>query len=154
MKISDKGLEFIKQEEGCVLHIYKDVGGAETIGVGHLLTPDDKATGRFINGITDEQAIDLLRSDVLKAEADIASRVKVPLTQNQYDALCSFVFNVGGGALGISTLLKLINAGEYQKAAIQFLSWDKVRDPKTKKLVSNKGLAGRRKREMELWLKQ
>lgn len=154
MKISDDGLKFIKKEEGCVLHIYRDLAGLETVGVGHLLTPDDKVTGRFINGITDEQAIELLRSDVSKAETDIAKLVKVPLTQNQYDALCSFVFNLGGGALGISTLLKLINAGEYTKAAAQFPSWDKVRDPKTKKLVSNKGLAGRRKREMELWLKQ
>jgi len=139
--------------EGNVLHIYKDQAGLDTIGVGHLLTADDKATGRFMNGITDQQSLDLLRHDVSSAEAAINSLVRVPLTQNEFDALVDFVFNLGKGALQVSMLLKKLNAGDKKAVPTEFLKWNKVRNPKTKQLEPNKGITRRRQREADLWTK-
>lgn len=122
MKISDKGLAFITGHEGSKLQAYPDPGtGGEpwTIGVGH--------TGGVHEGdtCTEKQAMDWLRSDVAWVEAALQSTVKVPLTQNQIDALGDFIFNIGGGAWASSTLLKLLNAGDYTGAADQFARWNK-----------------------------
>lgn len=150
MKISENGLKLIKQCEGCVLHIYKDQAGLDTIGIGHLLTESDKKSGRFATGITDEQAFDLLREDASDAEAAVNSLVKVSINQNQFDALVDFTFNLGKGALGSSNLLKRLNKSDYDVSQ-EFLKWNKVRDPKTKQLVASAGLAKRRQKESILW---
>lgn len=151
MKISDDGLKFIKREEGTRLKIYKDVCGYDTVGVGHLLTEEEKASGVFNDGITEEQALELLRKDVGEAEKAINDLVKVPLTQEQYDALCSFCFNLGRAALRSSNLLKKLNAQDYAAVPAEFLKWNKARNPSTKKLEVSKGLAARRQREAELF---
>lgn len=151
MKTSDKGLEMIKLAEGSVLRIYKDQAGLDTIGIGHLLTEDDKKSQRFKDGITEEQAMDLLREDVGKAEQSVARLVKVKLTQNQFDALVDFVFNLGEGALKKSTLLRRLNEGDYAEVPAEFLKWNKVRNPKTGNLEPYKGLTRRRQREADLW---
>lgn len=143
MKTSAEGLAFIAREEGTVLHVYNDVRGIPTIGVGHVLRPGES----YPNGITKEQALNLLAQDVRIAEAAIEKNVKVPLNQNQFDSLCSFVFNCGGGAFASSTMLKLLNKGDYQGAADELLKW--VRAGKD----VNQGLVGRRKRERELFLR-
>lgn len=121
MKTSDHGIAFIADHEGLVLHTYKDAVGILTIGVGH--TGPDVLPGMTI---TREQAMELLRSDVYEAEHSVNSLVKVELTQDQFDALISFVFNVGGTAFSKSTLLKKLNKGDYQGAALEFSRWNKA----------------------------
>jgi len=120
MKTSQSGLDFIQDVEGCKLFAYLDTGGVWTIGVGH--------TGpEVVRGLacTMEEAMAWLAEDVREAEDAINKAVKVPLTQNQFDALVSFVFNVGVGAFLSSTLLKKLNAGDYEGAAAQFPRWNK-----------------------------
>jgi len=120
MKTSQSGLDFIQDVEGCKLFAYLDTGGVWTIGVGH--------TGpEVVKGLscTMGQAMVWLAEDVREAEDAINKAVKVSLTQNQFDALVSFVFNVGVGAFLSSTLLKKLNAGDYEGAAGQFPRWNK-----------------------------
>lgn len=143
MKLSQNGLEFIAREEGTVLHVYVDQVGVQTIGVGHALRKGES----FPNGITHEQAMSILASDVVIAENAVNADVKILLTQNQFDALVSFTFNLGTGSLGSSTLLKLLNAGDIQGAANEFLKWVKGGG----KVLP--GLVARRGRERDLFLK-
>jgi len=137
--------------EGTVLHIYKDQAGIETVGTGHALTAGDKASGRFIHGISPEEAQDLLRADVADAEAAIARMVKVNLSQEQFDALVSWTFNLGAGALQSSKLLVLLNAGDYDSVPDEMLRWCKRKDPKTGLLVVDAGLLARRRAEGSIW---
>lgn len=150
MKTSQAGLEFIAREEGEVLRTYIDVAGKPTIGVGHLLRPGES----YPNGITKEKSRELLAQDVKIAEAQVTSLVTVPMTQNMFDALVSFTFNCGGGALKKSSILRLTNAGDLTAAADAFLLWNKATDPKTGQLVVVKGLTNRRLREKALFLKK
>lgn len=151
MKTSANGLKFIERCEGCVLHVYKDQAGLDTIGIGHLITPQEKAAGTFANGITEAQALDLLSHDVQRAEQTVNSLVHVQLTQNQFDVLVDFTFNLGQGALAGSTLLRLLNAGAYSSVPSQLLLWCNVRDPHTGQLVKSPGLLHRRQLEAQLW---
>jgi lysozyme len=112
-------LTFIEREEGCVLHIYKDQVGYPTIGIGHLIRPGED----FSNGITLEEAYALLRKDLLYTADAIMRLIKVPITDNQYAALLSWVFNCGTGALQCSTLRSRLNRGEYYGAAMEFEKW-------------------------------
>lgn len=148
MKVSNEGLKFIMNWEGTILKPYKDVAGIWTIGCGHVIKPGEK-----FEEITVEKAMELLRSDISIAESGIEKYVKVSLTQPMFDALCSFTFNTGIGALASSTLLKKLNASDYSGAAEEFLKWCKIKDPKTGTLVENKGLLNRRKSEKELFMK-
>ncbi|WP_147198310.1 lysozyme [Pantoea sp. MBD-2R] len=144
MKISTNGIAFIKQEEGERLTAYQDSVGIWTIGVGHTGTVEGQPVARGI-AVTPDQSTSILRNDLAWVEAAISSNVKVPLTQNQYDALCSFVFNVGKAAFTGSTLLRELNQSNYQAAADQFLQW---------KRAGNKAdlLLQRRQRERALFL--
>jgi lysozyme len=143
MKVSSAGLKFIANEEGEVLHVYADQVGVKTIGIGHALHPGES----FPNGITHEQALMLLQQDVATAENAINSDVKVTITQNMCDSLASFTYNLGTGALASSTLLKLLNQGNYTGAADEFLKW--CHAPAN---VVNPGILARRKRERQLFL--
>ena len=151
VKTSDNGLKIVTLNEGNVFHIYDDQAGFATIGVGHLLTADDKSSGKFVNGITVEQSLELLRHDIASTEKAVDDLVRVPLTQNQFDALVDFTFNLGSGALQSSTLLKKLNAGDYAAVPAQMMKWNKVRNPKTKKLEVSRGITARRKRSADLW---
>lgn len=144
MKISNNGIAFIKREEGERLLAYPDSVGVWTIGVGHTGTVDGKPIAKGMT-ITPAQSTNLLLSDLAWAESAIGSNVKVPLTQNQYDALCSFVFNVGRNAFTGSTLLKKLNAKDYAGAADQFLQWKRAGQFADL-------LLPRRKRERELFI--
>lgn len=139
MNISTIGLGLICEFEGMRLDAYRCPAGIWTIGAGHTkgVKEGDK--------ITEAQARDLLREDVRWVEAAIDKLVKVPLTQNQYDAICSFVFNVGEFQFGSSTLLKKLNAGDYEGARNEFQRWNKAAG---KELP---GLTRRRKAEAELF---
>lgn len=116
MNISDRGLRLIQQFEGLRLAAYDDGVGVQTIGYGHTkgVQPGDR--------ITREQAEAFLREDVAEAE-EALRMVTAPLTQNQRDALVSFVFNLGADRLKDSTLLKRLNAGDYKGAADEFMKW-------------------------------
>lgn len=151
MKTSDAGLAFIAQEEGTVLHVYKDISGYDTIGIGHLLSAEEKASGVFAKGITRQQAIDLLAHDIIRYEAAVNKCVNVPMTQNQFDALVSFTYNLGVGAIAGSGLLAKFNAGDVNGAADEFLKWCKARV--NGELVTVQGLLNRRKRERAVFLK-
>lgn len=101
--------------------------------------------------ITQAQSDTLLATDLVRFEKAVSAAVKVTLTQNQFDALVSFTFNLGVGALQSSTLLKLLNAGDYAGAKKQFAAWNKLRENGV--LVVSKGLTKRRTAEAALFLK-
>lgn len=140
MKTSQKGIDLIKQFEGCRLSAYKCPANVWTIGYGHTYGVKEGQT------ISQKQADKFLKDDLKSFEAAVTNYVKVPLSQNQFDALVSFSFNVGSEALRTSTLLKLLNQGKYSEAAEQFDRWVYASG---KKLA---GLVRRRKAEKELFL--
>jgi lysozyme len=146
MNISDNGLDFIKKHEGLRLKVYIDAVGMPTVGYGHA----DKEL-KVGSAITQEIADHLLEIDCAVAENCINDKVTVPLNQNQFDALCSFIFNVGCWNFQTSTLSRLLNMGEYGKATLQFLRWNKGRV--NGKMVELPGLTIRRKDEKELFEK-
>lgn len=116
---SDAGFALTKKFEGLRLAAYQDQVGVWTIGYGH--------TGREVHGgmvITEDQADVLLHSDVAGAVACVNRAVTADVTQCQFDALVDFVFNLGCARLLGSTLLRYVNAGEFDLAAPQFLLWD------------------------------
>lgn len=141
--ISDEGLSLIKKFEGLRLTAYQDAVGIWTIGYGH--TGPDVTPGMRV---TQEQAESLLRKDVAEAEDAVRSLVKAPISQSQYDALVSFVFNVGRTAFMNSTLLRLLNQGDWVSAAAEFAKWHKA----GKKALE--GLLRRRIEEMILFLRK
>lgn len=120
MELSAAGLQLIERSEGFSSSVYNDVAGIPTIGYGHRVLPDES----FPNGITQAQAQAILANDVRNAEAAVQRLVTVPLTQNQFDALVDFTYNLGSANLASSTLLKDLNAGNYDAAANQILLWD------------------------------
>jgi lysozyme len=105
MRISQNGLNLIKQHEAFRAEPYLCPARKLTIGYGHVILPGEKFTS-----ITLQQAEDLLRKDAALTEICINKYVKVPLTQNQFDALASFIFNVGRRNFLASTMLRKLNA--------------------------------------------
>ena len=143
---SARGIAIIKLFEGFRPAKYMDSAGLPTIGYGTLI--DSPAEQYLMKAtITKAQATALLQKDLKRYEAAINKYVRVPLNQNQFDALASFVYNVGTGNFIKSTLLKLINAGAPQKRIFdEFRKWNKA---KGKKLS---GLLKRRTKEALLFM--
>ena len=106
------------QREGSRRAAYRDSQGIPTIGVGH--TGPEVQMGLVWN---DEQIRDALAQDLAWAEGAVNSQVRVPLEQHQFDALVSFIFNIGSGAWASSTMLRKLNEGDYEQAAAQFDRW-------------------------------
>ena len=119
-QIGQKGLDLIKRFEGLRLRSYLCPANVWTIGYGH--------TGNVSSNqvITSEQAESILRTDLRKFEQAVSDAVTVALSQNQFDALVSLAFNIGAGAFAKSTLLRLLNAGDYAGAANQFERWNQA----------------------------
>lgn len=140
MKLSPQGDKLIEQREGVRLYVYLDSAGKKTAGMGHLLPPTSLL--KVGNAITQAQCDAWAQADIQTAVDAVNRLVKVALTQNQFDALCSFVFNVGVAAFTTSTLLKLLNAGDYTGAQAEFARWHfkTVNGQK----VPDKGLLNRR----------
>lgn len=141
MKISQKGIDLIKSFEGLELKAYKDSVGVWTWGYGSTgphITPDKVGTK--------EEAEQLLKKDLERFEKGVSDLVKVPLNQNQFDALCSFSFNLGLGNLKSSTLLKKLNVKDYLGASKEFERWNRAGGK-----VLN-GLTRRRIAERDLFL--
>lgn len=150
MTVSEKGIAFIKRQEGCILHMYDDSAGNCTIGIGHLVHLGKTGTNPvaeepYWNGCTMEQAIELLNHDLANTENAINDYVDVPLTQNQFDALVDFCFELGAARLLHSTLLQVLNAGNYASVPSQLERWIY-----TGGSPSN-GLQRRRGEEIQLW---
>lgn len=149
LRVSDKGLNFIAGFEGFVSHPYNDAAGHATIGYGHLIhygpvTARDRL--RYPAGISRAAALKLLRHDAARAEAGVREYVKRPLKQHEFDALVSFAFNCGVGALQHSTLLRHVN-GRYGALSItdDFERWSHAGG------VVLAGLLRRRKAEAALF---
>lgn len=137
---SDQGYALTKKFEGLRLSAYQDQVGVWTVGYGH--------TGREVHGgmlITEDQADVLLHSDVASAVVCVNRAVTAEISQCQFDALVDFVFNLGCGRLLGSTLLRHVNASEFDLAAAQFLLWDHAGG------VVVPGLLVRRQAEMALF---
>lgn len=139
MKTNAAGLSLIKSAEGLRLRAYQDSVGVWTIGFGR--TRGVKQGQK----ITEAEATEFLKSDLESAEADVTRLVRVVVTENQFAALVSFVFNLGAGALKRSTLLKKLNLGDMNGAAVEFLKWNKA----GQKILA--GLTKRRQAEMTLF---
>lgn len=145
MQTSDKGIALIKQFEGCKLTAYRDSVGVWTIGYGWTQPVDGKPIRAGMT-IKQETAERLLKTGLVSYESDVSRLVKVGLTQEQFDALVSFTYNLGARSLSTSTLLRKLNAGDYAGAADEFLRWNKAGGK-----VLN-GLTRRREAERALFL--
>jgi len=152
--ISPVGHATLETLEGRRSKVYADSGGYQSIGVGHLLTTMEKASGairiqgtpvRYAVGLTGVQIDALLAQDLSFAQRAVNNLVRVPLTQHQYDALVSFVFNIGAPKFGTSTLLRRLNAGNYAEVPVQMARW-RCSDGKVDQV-----LIDRRTKESALW---
>lgn len=141
------GLDLIASFEGTRLQSYDDGVGVWTIGIGTTVYPNGVKVKKG-DTCTLEQAKSYFAHDLKRFEASVNNLVKVPLSQNQFDALVSLVYNIGSGNFGSSTLLKKLNAKDYQGAADQFQQWNKGGG----KVL--KGLVRRREAERALFLKK
>jgi lysozyme len=144
MKTSAAGINLIKEFEGVRLKAYRCPADVWTIGVGHTSAAGPPVVKAGME-ITNAQAMKILANDLVKFEDGVDSAVKVPLKQNQFDALVSFAFNVGLGALAKSTLLRKLNAGQYDAVPAELMKWTKAAG---KELP---GLVRRRRAEAALW---
>jgi lysozyme len=152
MKLSEQGINLIKNFEGLRLSAYSDIAGIWTIGYGstryhngRTIKPGDK--------LADEtQAAALFSNTLGQYEDAVNNYVKAPLHQNQFDALVSFTYNEGTYALKNSTLLKKLNEKDYPAAAAQFLLWNKITDPHTGQKIQCNVLKDRRSVERKLFL--
>ena len=142
-KVSEEGLNLIKRFEGFSNTIYTCPAGYLTIGYGHVVL--DHEMESFAERISEEQATGLLRQDVVIAERAVLQHINVPLTDGQFDALVSFTFNLGSGALQRSTLRRKLNRQEYTSAVTEFRRWVWASGKKLK------GLVRRRQAEAELF---
>jgi lysozyme len=140
MNCSQCGIDLIKRFEGCKLKAYQDIVGVWTIGYGH--TGADVVPGMVI---TQEKADDCLESDLAKFEQGIEDALEVEVTQGQFDAMCSFAYNLGLHALKGSHLFKYVNAGEFDLASKEFVKWARAGG------VVVEGLLRRREAERDLF---
>lgn len=148
-KLSADSKRRLKKREALKLKAYYDSGGQLSIGYGH--TPDKYFSFNAKTVITEAKADELLEHDLQEAIDCIEKYVKVPLTDGQFGALVSFVYNIGCTKFIGSTLLKKLNAGDYASVPAQMLRWVKDQDPKTGKLVDVEGLKNRRASEIGEW---
>lgn len=142
MAINSEGIKLIKSFEGRELEAYQDTVGVWTIGYGHTKTVEPGMV------ITEAKAEEFLRQDLEEFEEAVTEAVQVSINSNQFSALVSFCFNLGAGSLFQSTLLKLLNQGDFQGAADQFPRWNKAGGQELE------GLTRRRKAERGLFLGQ
>lgn len=139
--ITQQGLELIKRFEGFSETVYICPAGYPTIGYGHLV----KENENFACGVSEEEAEELLRHDVKDAERAVLRFVDVPLNDGQFDALVSFTFNLGAGALQRSTLRRKVNRNEHSEVPREFMRWVWAGGRKLK------GLIRRREAEAEVY---
>ncbi|MBB3396889.1 lysozyme [Rhizobium sp. BK060] len=149
MRTSVAGRAAIKRREGERLTAYRDSVNVLTIGVGHTTAAGPPTVTAGMK-ITAQQSDEILARDLADVENDLTAAVKVPINQNQFDALASLHFNIGPGSFRSSTLLRKLNAKDYAGAADQFLVWNKGTIDGKK--VAIDGLTIRRKEERAQFL--
>ena len=120
MKISEYGLDLIKHFEGLELEAYQCAAGVWTIGYGH--TKDVQPGDQW----SESHADHMLEVEMEEYENYVNTAVTVPLSQNQFDALVSWVYNLGNGNLTSSTMLKVLNSGDYAGVPAQIKRWNKA----------------------------
>jgi len=152
MKLSETGINVIKNFEGLRLTAYRDIAGVWTIGYGSTRYHDGRPVKPGDELASKQQACALFSNTLGQYEDAVNQYVKVPLTQPQFDALVSFTYNEGAGALKESALLKKLNEKDYVGAADQFPVWDKITNPHTGEKEVCATLSARRKEERELFL--
>ncbi len=158
-KISDLGLQITKDSEGFEPELYNDPAGYCTIGYGHLIKKspcngderkelascDVSVPGEFAAAISYSRGEEILRCDMVLAEMAVTQYARDDLTDNEYSALVDFTFNVGAGNFKRSTLLRKVNASDYQRVPYEFRRW----------VYANgkiyKGLQNRREKEIDLF---
>ena len=143
--LSAEGAKFIARFEGFRGHLYNDAAGHCTIGYGHLVHRgpiDGSESAEFKQGISEARALELLRQDAAGAAASVRDCIKVPLTQPQFDALVSFVFNLGGGTLKGSTLCRLLNERDYASVPAQLLRFTHAGGRELQGLVNRRSAEG------------
>ncbi len=154
--VTEAGLNLIKRFEGFSSTIYICPAGYPTIGYGHVVLAHERE--QFALGITQAEATELLRKDVRIAERAVLRLISVPLTDGQFDALVSFTFNLGAGALQRSTLRRKVNRGEHEGIPSALMKWVLAAGKRLPGLVRHRqeegasyaqmtftGLAGRKK---------
>ena len=147
LSVSDKGVKYIADWEKFRPNIYLDQAGNPTIGYGHLIDPEES----FANGITMEEALKLFKEDLADTENALYHMLKIPLTQNQFDALVSLVFNFGAGKFSSTECLRYLNERRFDLAREEFLDINKILNPKTGKLEESEGLTIRRQQEWDMF---
>lgn len=155
MDISAAGLDLMKRWEGDArtrsfsARVYDDLAGFPTVGYGYKLTAAEVASGAFADGVDEATATRLLRADAATAVQAVNRLVTVALTQARFDALASFVYNVGAGNFQGSTALRLVNAQDRAAVPAALALFNKVRQNGA--LVPSAGLAARRSAEASLF---
>ena len=129
MNISQEGLSLIKKFEGCELKAYRCPANVLTIGYGITKNVTENME------ISQEEADEMLNEEITEYEEYVNNMVKVPLEQNQFDSLCAWVYNLGPTNLEKSTLLKLLNAGDYHLIPSQIRRWNKAGGETLKGLI-------------------
>lgn len=119
--VTEEGINLIKRFEGFSSTIYICPAGYPTIGYGHVVLAHERE--QFAAGVTQAEATELLRKDVRIAERAVLRLISVPLTDGQFDALVSFTFNLGAGALQRSTLRLKANRGEHESVPAELMKW-------------------------------
>jgi lysozyme len=159
-KISDQAIQLLGSPsiENTSCMVYPDSNGSPTIGIGHLLTDEEKHSGiiningeniNYENGLTMQQVKDLCLQDLVRFENIVNRTIKIDLTQNQYDALVLFAFNIGTEGFRTSTLAVLLNQGNYDAVPTQMRRWNK--ETVNGVLRVNQGLINRREKEIKIW---
>ncbi len=143
--VTEEGLNLIKRFEGFSPNIYICPAGYPTIGYGHVVVAHEQ--DQFAAGVTQAEATELLRKDVRIAERAVLRLISVPLTDGQFDALVSFTFNLGAGALQRSTLRLKVNRGEHESVPAELMKWVWAAGRRLS------GLARRRKAEADAYCK-
>ena len=131
--VTEAGLDLIKRFEGFSPKIYICPAGYPTIGYGHVVLAHEQ--DQFATGITQAEATELLRKDVRIAERAVLRLISVPLTDGQFDALVSFTFNLGAGALQRSTLRRKVNRGEHEDVPAELIKWVWSNDKRLRGLI-------------------
>jgi lysozyme len=146
VKISEKGINLIKHFEGCHLKPYRDPIGLYTIGWGHLIGDGKSLPIEWFRELTQDEADELLKKDLVRFERGVERLCPFNLTQPRFDALVSFAFNLGLGNLQASTLRRKHNRSDVLGAANEFPRWNKAGG----KVL--RGLTRRREAEKALYL--
>lgn len=160
LNASKNALEFLIGWEALRLKAYRDSAGKLTIGIGHLLTPKERESGRMLigedlikwrDGLTREQALALKQQDLERFEVAVSKALEgVRLKQHEFDALVILAYNIGDSAFAGSSLVRYLRAKTRDKIVGSWLAWNKITVDGVR-VVSN-GLVKRRKAEVQIFL--